>query len=114
MEAPIIVIRDDLEIFDSVSAAERYLEPADVRTRDTACYDRNGRVLVAEIVARRRLIFAYDAVVLSDVIPQKNNAGELRQLLLEYLRRLGKCDADDARADLDALISKARIWAKCD
>jgi hypothetical protein len=59
-------------------------------------------------------MFRYDAVVLRDLIPPKNNAEELRQSLLKYLQRIRNFDPEDSRADLDTLIAKARKWAKCD
>ena len=60
MRPPIIVVSDDVDVFDSVEAAERYLEPWQLD--GLRVYDRNGQRTIAktakgfmaEIVTLRR------------------------------------------------------------
>jgi hypothetical protein len=54
MRTPILVIDDDIDVFETVIAAEKCLEAADVRRGRMLIYDRDGR-LVRPVITRRLL-----------------------------------------------------------
>jgi hypothetical protein len=77
---PIVVADDDVDIFQTVSEAERHLEPVDVRKGKIRIYDREGRPIRALI--RKRLLAE---VVELEETSDAPRADELRQVLLRFL-----------------------------
>lgn len=114
MEPPIIVISDDLQVFDSFSEAERYLETVDVAAQNPLFYDRHGRVLTAVIIEKRSMLFRRDSVALRYTVPAQIESERLHKLLEGYLKGTHHWNPEDSDADLDALVSIARIWARCE
>jgi hypothetical protein len=99
MKPPILVVTDDVEIFDTVRSAERSLEPQDIHR--TAVYDRDGLRIVPE-VSRRGLA---NVVALRET-NERIGEPELRQHLTRFLRTHQR-DALPSDCTLDQLWESA-------
>ena len=102
MRAPILVIGDDVDVFDSVQDAERYLEPPDVSDTAVRVYDAEGRVLTC--VIERRL--------LNEVVRFKETDGPpdvagLRAALIEFINARDPLMSVNEVEELDVLWEQA-------
>ncbi|SFI04634.1 hypothetical protein [Planctomicrobium piriforme] len=112
MEPPIIVIGDALEIFDSVAAAERYLEVPDIA--GLTIYDANGYVINATHERKHGPLLKCYVVLLQQAMPPRQNVEHLRKRLLGILEDMEKQEPEDCELPLPLLIGKARTWCRCD
>ena len=101
MIAPIFAYEHgDLLVFDSIVAAERYLEPIDIQNREYVIYDRRGQLLSGRVDPLH-------GVKLSSTTPPDFNEQKLHQVLSQFLRDVGT-PADQLRgAALDRLVELA-------
>lgn len=104
MQPPIIVLDDDVEIFESVASAEGYLEPPDVRRGKLRILDREGRPVVAKIV--RRLLA--EVVKLEDAPASEPKPGDFRAALELFLSRVeNKGVGSYSESSIDELLERA-------
>ena len=107
---PIVVDEHgDLCIFETVEAAERYLEPIDVRNEEFICYDSEARLLLCDVDES----YWVERVVIRPVEPQQKCEeelmGKLRSFLYSFIKigRLVESERWVSRAPLPALIDMA-------
>jgi hypothetical protein len=82
MKAPIIVNEHgNVMFFESVEAAERYLEPIDVENDEYVAYDGEGRLL--------RLVATSPRITIEDAEAAPAHAHVLRHLLLQFFPAIG-------------------------
>lgn len=106
MEPPIILNENgDLSIFDSVRAAEEYVEPIDVRNNEYVAFDRNGRRLELRVVTRRGWPEQVEILEQQDV---DSGADELREALYRWLSGLGLEEDKFEGLSLEELIHRVR------
>jgi hypothetical protein len=97
MKVPIIVVESgDILFFRSLSIAERYLEPIDVRNNEYIAYDSEGRSL--------RLIPCEHRVKIELAEEKSTDADKLKEALLAYFTRVGFAPDLLLRASLEELI----------
>lgn len=105
MEAPIILSENgDVSFFDSVHAAEEYVEPIDVRNQEYVAYDRTGRRLDLRVVTKYRL---RDVVEIVDREDAETAPEELGELMRTHLSALGFQPVEFDGLSLDALVHLA-------
>jgi len=80
MNPPIVVVSDDVDVFETVSDAARNLEAVDVRKGKLRIYDRDGRPIRALI--RKRLLAEVVELEESNDLPRVD---ELRDVLIRFL-----------------------------
>ena len=103
METPIIVSNNgDVEIFESVDAAQNYLEVADVLDEQYIAYDSKGRIL--SLLVRDGKVF-----VQSDE-SQRRDADELRRILIRYLTGVRMPAEWLNQATLEQLVEKRMVF----
>jgi hypothetical protein len=115
MRGPIIVVSDDVEIFETVEGAERYLEAPDVRSGlIKEMYDRDGRKLQPTV---HKGILGAEHIKIEDA-HQTADVGRFRDRVVEVLvnstqtrdiglrMALGAMRADVMRVDLLRLVEK--------
>ena len=114
MKPPIIVIGDDLEIFESVGDAERYIEAPDVHKGQTVAYDSEGRLLELRAPGQGTSTFlgvrTYDVrqpISISDAEPEPSHQSELSSCLRDYLHRLSLSEETLSQMSLAELIGVA-------
>jgi hypothetical protein len=83
MRPPIIVAYDDVDIFETLSDAERSLEAEDVKMGGMSIWDRDGQPIRAVIKKR----FLAEVVKL-EVLPGLPSVSELRNTLASFLARV--------------------------
>jgi hypothetical protein len=84
MRPPIIADnRGDVLVFDTVAAAESYMEPVDVRNDEYIVFDSEGRFLTPSVESARR----GERTLLKDAEPTPAHASEARKTLLQVLMR---------------------------
>jgi hypothetical protein len=88
MRPPILVVDDDIEVFDSVQNAERSLEPYDIEST-TVC-DAEGRRLVLEL-AKRGLADVVRLRQTDEIVDEV----QLRSYLIRFLRTRDAVDLSD-------------------
>ena len=109
MRAPIIVVSDDSDVFGTIEAAERYLEPWSVESATLKIYDRDGRPLVAQI-AKTKLL-KNEVVTLSDGSGAAPEPDSLRGALTDFLTARDVEVSDEGQAlPLDQLWEMALPW----
>jgi hypothetical protein len=95
---PIFVVVDDLLVFDSIEAAESYLEPVDV-TEGERAYDSQGRLFRVRVEGSiKRGWFSVDqsrATVKLD--PTETQPGHAEQLRVALGRWLGQLESSGPR-----------------
>jgi len=91
MRPPIIVDnRGDVGIFETSGAAERYLEPIDIRHGEYVIYDSEGQRLEG-VIAKRRL----NEIVKLQPAPKSDvNPDALRHILIGFLSRVDHTPED--------------------
>jgi hypothetical protein len=118
IRSPVLVYEpSNLRMFRSVSDAERYLEPADVRAGGFEAYDSEGRLLHLRISTMTRRILGVFRVSLEHVRVEAaeedpHHAERLREVLIEYLEDVEAVEAGRVRdITLDELLGMARPLA---
>jgi hypothetical protein len=106
MKAPIIVVSDDVDVFEDVKAAERYLEPPEVRS-GMRLYDRDARPIQALVVKRGPRFFGTEHVQLADIDGAEPDSDEVRALLTRFLRALEHVPESAEPPSLDDLWNRA-------
>ncbi len=100
IEPPIIVSESgDVEAFESVEAAESYLEPIDVEKARFIAYDSRGRLL--------QLIPSSPRVRIRAAEKDANHDRELRNLLTAYFESVGVANDWVSGASLQDLVEKS-------
>ncbi len=100
IDPPIIVSESgDVEVFDSVEAAESYLEPIDVEKERFVAYDSCGRLL--------QLIPTSPRISIRAAEEDGNHHRELQNLLTEYLGYVGVASDWISQASLQDLVEKS-------
>jgi hypothetical protein len=102
---PIIVVSDDVDVFETVSAAESYIEPPDVAV--TRLYDRDGRPLQASVASRGPRFFRSQRVHISEIGDAEPEPDRLRALLLRFLRGVNDLPESADRLRIDDLWDRA-------
>jgi hypothetical protein len=104
MKLPVIVVSDDVDIFDTPSSAARYLEAVDVRGRNIRVYDGDGRPM--NPVVKKRLMAE---VVELEETHEQPEVDELRQALIRFLEAVKKPEEPSlASLSLQRLLELAR------
>jgi hypothetical protein len=118
MIPPIIIVEHgDVTIFDSVSKAQIGIEPIDVINGEYIAYDKDGRVLHLEVQKDEKLLplfgkITIESVAISDVEKGACHSGELRRVLINYLRNVGIYEQEDDARLLSDLVDKAATVAR--
>jgi hypothetical protein len=97
MKLPIIVVESgDILFFRSLSIAEHYLEPIDVRNNEYITYDSEGRLL--------RLVPCEYTVKIELAEEEPTHAEKLREALLAFFTKVGFATDLLLQASLEELI----------
>lgn len=105
MKEPIIVAENgDVDIFESVEKAERYIEPIDVKIGDNVFYDSEGRVLRAFVVNDSRGI---EKTVITSNEDEKINHSELKKILIDFLEYLNYPRLELEEMELSSLVRES-------
>ena len=105
MRPPIIVADDDIDVFETIADAGRYLEPIDVR-RGFRIYDRDGTPLSARITRK----FLVENVKLVEKEGAAADPDELLRILSVFLSQREQLPATSYRdMTLDELLACADI-----
>jgi hypothetical protein len=100
IDPPIIVSESgDVETFESVAAAESYLEPIDVEKGRYIAYDSRGRLL--------QLIPTSPQVSIRAAEKDAGHHRELQDLLIEFFKRVGVSGDWLGQASLQDLVEKS-------
>ena len=101
LQPPVIIVEgDDILMFESADAAERYLEPVDVAAGTYSAYDAEGRKL--EILTDGRIV----QVLSSEQEPSHQRT--LVETLHRSLSLIG--DSVDSEISLPNLVERARVF----
>jgi hypothetical protein len=92
---PVVVVCDDVLVFEDVKVAERYLEPSALE-EPLRIFDRNGRLLRASV---ERGFLGNEVVRIIEDPEASTYANELREALLRLLRA-AEPDAISAHSSL--------------
>jgi len=104
MRPPIFVYEpNDLDVFESVEAAERYIEPIDVKNDEFTFFDSEGRVLNASVVIDTKGI---ERTVIDDTEDQFNKS-ELKRILVDFLMYLGYSESELSGLQLSQLVCES-------
>jgi hypothetical protein len=104
MRPPIFAdYKGDLCIFESVAAAERYIEPIDAQNQECAVFDADGRILAVFPDAPTTKIMAPE--------PPRFDADHLAECLRRFLAAVGH-SATDLHMPLPRLVELARSHAE--
>ena len=91
MRAPILVIDDDIDVFETINQAERCLEAPDVRRGRMLIYDLDGR-RVHPVITRRLLA---EVVKLEEHESPDLHVVELRGALVRFLEARESADGPE-------------------
>jgi hypothetical protein len=95
MQTPIIIEENgDFEFYDSVEAAEAYLEAVDVKNNEYVGYDSKGYLLkLTTYVERGTVLFfflaSYELVRIEAMTPPEDHEKELRLKLIDFFVECG-------------------------
>ena len=104
MKPPIIVVQDDIDVFLSVTDAERYMESRDVRRGRVRVFDSEARPIRASI-ARRALA---EVVRLEEDPDADRQPAELKSILTRFLSSRGESSTSVSECvSLEELIGRA-------
>lgn len=109
MEKYVITISDDLDLFETKEAAERYLEPWIIEPNNNfRAYNSDGIVLSPSIKTKKAYwIFKSQAVHLDQT--EKMEQDKLRSELVNYLSKLNQSGkADFESMNLSSLVIKLK------
>ena len=111
---PPIIFNDngDVLLFTSVSSAEQYLEPEDIREKgECEVYDSEGRKLGISIVSKRTSFLFFpinrEHLELRAIDTDPRHAAQLRELLTEFLTQVLESTESLEDRSLDELIQVA-------
>ena len=105
MKEPIIVSESgSVDIFDTRTKAESYLEPIDVKNSEYDIYNSLGMVLEARVVIDSRGI---ERVVLIDSQPVTFEESDLKSLLTHFLKILNYSEKELNEFDLPELVEES-------
>lgn len=108
MRPPIIADnRGDITLFDSVDAAERYLEPVDIRNQEYELFDSEGTILCANISKDDRGV---ERIKLERDDSMSPDQSRLCRKLSAYLQELGLDRG--ANCSLSDLVQRVSDFAK--
>lgn len=97
---PVIVDENgDIDVFDSVEAAELYLEPIDVEDDRFIAFDSVGRLL--------RLLPTTPRVTIESTEEFPNHAERLRELLIKFLKDCRSTDPNLSKLELREVVQKS-------
>jgi hypothetical protein len=106
MKTPIFVYQpNDLCVFESVKAAERYVEPIDVKNNEYIFYDAEGAVLRAMVV---KDFLGIERTEICEEPTQPDEPAELRKILSDFLTFVGHPKSDLEIMSLEDLVSKSQ------
>jgi DNA polymerase III delta prime subunit len=94
MKEPIIANnKGDVLIFETVKAAEAYIEPIDIRNKEYTIYDSAGRLLRGRI----KKVKWHEEVELEEAEVEPSHQEELRAVLINFLKAVSvtKQNRDD-------------------
>lgn len=99
VKAPIIVDENgDVNIFESIEDAERYLEPTDVENNEYTAYDSQGRLL--------RLIATHPRITIESAELEPSHISQLHTILQRFLAYMGLSEAYLRNASSTELIKR--------
>lgn len=106
MQAPIIVVEKsgEIQIFESVSEAESFIEPIDARNGEYSVYDADGYELDTAIERARGLL---KPELVKLVSTNRIDSKKLKICLISYLNHLGENINSDSLSDL---INQLKIY----
>lgn len=81
IHTPLVVVSDDVDVFRNPTAAERYIEPPEVRSGALRVFDFEGRPYKATVQHRKML----EIVRLEPDPAESENPEFARQLLIRFL-----------------------------
>lgn len=92
-QSPIVIVGDDINMFDSLAAAQAYVEPPNVINGGKAGYDSTGRAIVSLVERRscgelRDALFGLAKRVRLELSPDEPDPEKLRSALVQYLNRV--------------------------
>ena len=97
----------DILIFDSVTKAEKYIEPIDVLNDEYVIYDSRGYMLEAKVGPLNQ-------ISIRECSPNVNKSQELRKKMVNFLCELGVSQAWLTTASMKKIIKKALEFCKVD
>jgi hypothetical protein len=101
MEMPIIVHnKGDVLVFETVEAAQGYIEPVDVINNEYVAYDNDGRLLRISVASKNKILIKQD-----ETMP--THAQELSRVLKYFFERIGVDPTWLKQASLQDLIVKS-------
>jgi hypothetical protein len=97
MKLPIVVVEPgDILFFRSLSIAERYLEPIDIRNNEYVAYDSEGRLLL--------LVLCEHTVKIELEEEEPTHADKLKEAVLAFFTEVGFATDLLSQASLEELI----------
>lgn len=109
MKTPIFVYQpNDLCVFESIKAAESYIEPIDVENREYVYYDAEGAVLQAKVV--RDLVGIEKTKIYEEPV-HRHEPSELRKILIDFLIAVGRSKSDLEIMELKNLVSTSQKYS---
>jgi hypothetical protein len=114
MKYPLVLIADDgPHLFDSADALIRDLEPIDVENGEYTVYDSEGRLL--PLVTTRRDLGPVGILFDKRIVLQESaelRTQQLREVVIDFLHKVGKGQANDAHVGLPELLQRLRDYAQ--
>ena len=112
MQPPIMVIEHgNIDIFDSISKAEKYLEPIDARNEEYEVYDKDGHLLKLDVEEMEKVSFfgklKVEGVKIYNEDDGEDHTYELRKALIDLFRKTSTYDFKDEGLPLHELVNKA-------
>jgi hypothetical protein len=114
MNYPLILVADDgPHLYDSADELIRHIEPTDVDNGEYAVYDSEGRWLplvtekrghgLAGLLLDKRILLRESSELKTE---------ELRKVLIDFLHRAGRGQANDPESGLSELLQRVRDFWK--
>lgn len=99
MRLPVIVYENgDVCLFASQEAAERALEPIDVKNGEYQIFDAGGTLITPRVVKRKRGSYWIESVELSNADDGRMPEADLQSLLADFLVRANVKSEDEVRS----------------
>ncbi len=94
----IITISDDLDVFETLADAEKYLEPWILESKyNFKAFDQKGNVVKASVQSETRIKL---------IVTEENNSTSLKEEILNYIPRLNLANLAALRiVSIDELVS---------
>jgi len=112
MKPPIFIIENgDISVFESVAKAQLCLEPIDVKNDEYRGYDSEGRPLAINTKNTKHTSFfgwrcSVEKVEISATDETSHGEGELKSILIDYIKRIDIFVEFDEVAVLSILVEK--------